>query len=201
MSNSTSDPSTATAADTIRIKSESVTVKLMHDGQTLTFPVHSAVAANDDLLRDYLVSSGMTGAANGLVKRHEDGTIEVIKRAGPNGVGEDDTADGGDALSPVGVGEGEGIEGCARPSVRVAGLILAALQTASPHFNPAIALAWLLSRAEQQGGLDLMALVMAQGAIEAAVAQGETEVKQGTGILSRLEDARPVPWAGGSVLI
>jgi hypothetical protein len=53
--------------------------------------------------------------------------------------------------------------------------IVAALQAAPAHLNPAIALAYMAQRAEAQGDKEYLARAMHSGQLERAIAAGKTE--------------------------
>jgi len=159
------------------------TVKVTYDGKDYNIP--QTFTSTDDLLRQVMSSSGLAGAANALVERQPDGSIKLVKRGGPNG---------SMATEPVTALADE--EGRA-PKTLSAGRIVADLVTRlsqlNPHINPAIQCDWELRLQEWRGELNLTAILMQQGAIAKAIADGKAEKDWVGDIQSRLADCGSIP--------
>lgn len=160
-----------------------VTVNVTYDGKVHAIPF--TFTQDDETLRQLLAANGLTGAANALVERQADGSIQLVKRGGPNGA-LTLTVETIDEAVPE-----SDVVFCQEPDVIQ--ILVQRLSQLQPHINPAVQCDWELRRLEWSGQLQLTQVLMWQGVIDKAIADGKAEAAIVRDIESRLGECLSVP--------
>jgi len=141
------------------------TVEVTYDGKV--YPIDLQFTKEDDTLRQLLAANGLTGAANALVERQADGSIQLVKRGGPNGTGALTLEPALDAALEADV--------VLDQQTHVVQDLVRRLSQLPEHIKPAIQCDWELRQLEWSGRLRLTDVLRWQGMIDKAITDGRAE--------------------------